>query len=116
MSHKSWCCHSSIQQKQTVKIRAIIPKKYRQITGTYSSLLYTGKPTREPGEHYLAITDDTVKHLVTNRRNYADMQGHKISCDRYYTSLYVANWLLGKKSQLLTKTILIAKVLVNLKL
>ena len=40
---------------------------------TYSSLLYIGKPTREPSEHYLAVTDDTAKHLVTNWGNYVDI-------------------------------------------
>ena len=65
-----WMRHCiPIQQKQTVKIRAAIPKKYWQSTGTYSSLLYIGKPTREPSEHYLAVTDDTVKHPVTNWGN-----------------------------------------------
>ena len=28
---------------------------------------------------------------------YGDIQGRNISCDHYYTSLDVANWLLGKK-------------------
>ena len=74
-----------------------IAKANRQSTGTYSSRLYIGKPTREPSEHYLAITNDTVKHPVTNWGNYVDIQGRNISCDHYYTSLDVANRLLRKK-------------------
>ena len=52
-----------------------------EIPYTYSSTLYAGKPPGEPNEHYLTSTDDIIKHL----------------CDRFYTSINIANWLLEKK-------------------
>ena len=64
---------------------------------TYTSILYAGKPTGEPNEYYISSTDDIVKYLVTSLIDQVNMQGRSISCDRYYTSIELANWLLDKK-------------------
>ena len=64
---------------------------------TYSSTLYAGKPPGEPNEHYLTSTDDIIKHLVSSLSGHANLEGRNISCDRFYTSIDIANWLLEKK-------------------
>lgn len=64
---------------------------------TYTSILYAGKPVGEPNEYYINSTDDIVKYLVTSLKENVNLQGRNISCDRYYTSLEMANWLLDQK-------------------
>lgn len=64
---------------------------------TYSAVLYAGKPPGQPGEHYITGTDDIVKYLVTSLSDRVNTQGRNISCDRFYTSIELANWLLEKK-------------------
>ena len=63
----------------------------------YSSTLYPGKPPGEPNKHYLTSTDDIIKHLVSSFSDHTNLQGRNISCDRFYTSIDIANWLLEKK-------------------
>ena len=63
---------------------------------TYSSAVYARKPTRETGEHHLLTTDNVAKYLVTNLGSNINIEGRNISCDRYYTSLDIANLLLEK--------------------
>ena len=64
---------------------------------TYSSTLYAGKPPGDPNEHYLTSTDDIIKHLISSLSDHANLQGWNILCDRFYTSIDIANWLLEKK-------------------
>ena len=64
---------------------------------TYSSTLYAGKTPGEPNEHYLTSTDDIIKNLVSSLSNHANLQDRNISCDQFYTSIHIANWLLEKK-------------------
>ena len=63
----------------------------------YLSTLFVGKPPGESNGHYLTSTDDIIKHLVSNLSDHANLQGRNISCDRFYTSIDIANWLLEKK-------------------
>ena len=64
---------------------------------TNSSPLYTGKPPGESNEHYLTSTDDIIRHLVSNLSDHVNLQCRNISCDRFYSSIDIANWLLEKK-------------------
>ena len=46
---------------------------------------------------YITATDDLVKYLVASLTDQVNMQGCNISCDRFYTSMELANWLLERK-------------------
>ena len=64
---------------------------------TYTSILYCGKPPGEPSEYFIITIDDLVKYLVTSFTDQVNMQGSSISCDRFCTSIELANWLLERK-------------------
>lgn len=64
---------------------------------TYTFITYAGKPVGEPNEHYINLTDNIVKYLATSLKDHVNLQGRNISCNRFYTSLKLAKWLLDKK-------------------
>ena len=49
-----------------------------------------GKGHTTPAENY-------VRYLVNQTANDVELQGRKISRDRLYTSILLANWRLGRK-------------------
>ena len=59
-------------------------------------MIYASKPVGKPGPYYVQTTDDIVKYLVNNLTREANIKGHNLSTDRFYTSIEIANWLLEK--------------------
>ena len=58
---------------------------------TYNSVMYSGKPIGEPGPHYVCRTEEIVQSLVNFLESHVNLQGRNISCDRFYTSISLAN-------------------------
>ena len=63
---------------------------------TYTSVICAGKPVDKPRPYYVQTTDDIVKYLVNSVTREANIKGHNLSTDRFYTSIEIANWLLEK--------------------
>ena len=66
-----------------------------EVPYTYYRLPYAGKP-EIPNEYYVQGPDEKSMYLVTKLRLYCDLTGRNISMDRYFTSLSIADWLLGR--------------------
>lgn len=54
---------------------------------TFRAVVYAGKPTGEPGPHYVQGIMPVVKSLVTQLSTFVDLQGRNITMDRLYTSI-----------------------------
>ena len=67
-----------------------------EVPYTYTSVIYAGKPVDKPDPYYVQTTDDIVKYLVNSLTREANIKGHNLSTDRFYTSIEIANWLLEK--------------------
>ena len=67
-----------------------------EVTYTYTSVIYTGKPVDKPGPYYAQTTNDIIKYLVNSLTREANIKGRNLSTDRFYTSIEIANWLLEK--------------------
>ena len=67
-----------------------------EVPYTFTSVIYAGKPVGKPGPYYVQTTDDIVKYLVKSLTREANIKGHNLSTDRFYTSIEIANWLLEK--------------------
>ena len=70
------------------------------VTYTYFSLAYTGKPEFVGGngaKFYITGTDEYTKYLVNGLSRYTSIQECNISMDRYFTSVFMAEWALQKK-------------------
>ena len=70
------------------------------VTYTYLSLAYAGKPEVVGGngaKFYITGTDEYTKYLVNGLSRYTSIQGCNISMDRYFTSVFLAEWALQKK-------------------
>ena len=70
------------------------------VTYTYFSLAYAGKPEVVGGngaKFYITGTDEYTKYLVNGLSRYTSIQGCNISMDRYFTSVFLAEWALQKK-------------------
>ena len=67
-----------------------------EVPYTHTSVIYASKPVGKPGPYYVQTTDDIVKYLVNNLTREANIKGHNLSTDRFYTSIEIANWLLEK--------------------
>ena len=60
---------------------------------TYSPLPYAGKPeVIGANNNYVTDCDEYTKWLVNNFQIYGTLQGRKISLDRYFTSVILAEW------------------------
>ena len=58
---------------------------------TYNSVMYSGKRIGEPGLHYVCRTEEIVQSLVNVLESHVNLQGRNISCDRFCTSISLAN-------------------------
>ena len=67
-----------------------------RLTYTYQSLVYAGKPKKEPSPFFISRTQNYVKELVTKLESHVSLQGRNISTDRLYISIPIAMWLLKK--------------------
>ena len=70
------------------------------VTYTYFSLTYAGKPEVVGGNEAkfcITGTDEYTKYLVNGLSRYTSIQGYNISMDRYFTSVFLAEWALQKK-------------------
>ena len=70
------------------------------VTYTCFSLAYAGKPEGVCGngaKFYITSTDEYTKYLVNGISHYTSIQGCNISMDRYFTSVFLAEWALQKK-------------------
>lgn len=70
------------------------------VTYTYFTLPYAGKPEVIDGDaakYYVTGTDEYTKYLVNGFSAYGTIQGCNISMDRYFTSVFLAEWALEKK-------------------
>ena len=70
------------------------------VTYTYFILVYVGKPEVVGGNgatFYITGTDEYTKYLVNGLCRYTSIQGCNISMDRYFTSVFLAEWALQKK-------------------
>ena len=47
--------------------------------------------------YYINSTENYVRYLVNQTANDVELQGRNISTDCLYTSMSLANWLLGRK-------------------
>uniref|UniRef100_A0A6A7G5I7 PiggyBac transposable element-derived protein 3-like n=2 Tax=Hirondellea gigas TaxID=1518452 RepID=A0A6A7G5I7_9CRUS len=63
---------------------------------TFRSIVYCGKPEREPTPHYVAGIMTSVKKLVEELEVYSSLHGLNISMNRLYTSFDLFEWLLSK--------------------
>ena len=64
---------------------------------TYKACPYAGKPENGERPYYINSIKNYVRYLVNQTANDVELQGRNISMDRLYTSISVANWLLGRK-------------------
>ncbi|KAG1713940.1 PiggyBac transposable element-derived protein 4 [Nymphon striatum] len=64
---------------------------------TYQATVCAGKPQSGNGPHYIDETENYIKYFVTQMEKDMSLQGRNISMDRLYTSIYIAQWLLGKR-------------------
>ena len=65
----------------------------------YYCLPYAGKPTGTPNEFYVTKTDEYTKYLVNGAIKIGGaicLRGKNISLDRYFMSVSIADWCLGK--------------------
>ena len=60
---------------------------------TFRTAVYSGKPSEEPGPHYIRGTVPIVKSLVSQLQSSVDLTGRIISLDRLYTSIELFEWL-----------------------
>ena len=63
-------------------------------------MAYAGKPEVVGGNRakfYITGTDEYTKYLVNGLSRYTSNQGYYISMDRYFTSVFLAEWALQKK-------------------
>ena len=58
---------------------------------------YAGKPEKGEAPYYIDSTENYVRYLVNQTENNVELRGRNISMDRLYTSISLANWLLGRK-------------------
>ena len=58
---------------------------------------YAGKPEKGEAPYYIDSTENYVRYLVNQTENNVELRGWNISMDRLYTSISLANWLLGRK-------------------
>ena len=63
----------------------------------YKACPYAGKPEKGEEPYYTDSIENYVRYLVSQTANDVERQGQNISMDRLYTSISVANWLLGRK-------------------
>ena len=92
-----WDAFPKYNKSKPAKYGLLFPSiNSTELPYTYSSAVYAREPTRETGEHHLLTTDNVAMYLVTNLGSNINIEGRNISCDRYYTSLDIANWLLEK--------------------
>ena len=63
---------------------------------TYRSLVYAGKPKKQPAPFYVSGTQMYIKELVTSLEKSTSLHGRNISMDRLYTSIPIAKWLLSR--------------------
>ena len=54
------------------------------------------RQAHKPGSYYVQTTDDNVKYLANSLSREANIKGHNVSTERFYTSTEIANWLLEK--------------------
>ena len=69
-------------------------------TYTYFTLAYAGKPESTDGpaaKYCLTGTEEYTKYLVNEFSAYNSIQECNISMDRYFTSVYLAAWVLENK-------------------
>ena len=67
-----------------------------EVLYTYTSIIYVVKPVDKSSPYYAQIMDHIVKYLVNSLTREANIKGHNLSADRFYASIEIANWLLGK--------------------
>ena len=70
---------------------------------TYYSLPYTGKPEkfeRPAAKYYITGSCKYSKHFINKQFVYCKLQGINTSMNRYFTSVSLATWALGKASPL----------------
>ena len=70
------------------------------VTYTYFSLASAGKPEVAGGngaKFYITGTDEYTKYLVNGLSHYTSIQRCNISMDRYFMSVFLAEWALQKK-------------------
>ena len=67
-----------------------------EVPYTCTSVIYAGKRANKSSPYYVQTTDDIVKYLVNSLTREANIKGHNLSTDRFYTSIEIANWLLEK--------------------
>ena len=63
---------------------------------TDRSLVYTGKPNKQPPPFYVCGTQMYIKKLVTSLEESNSLQGKNTLMNRLYTSIPIARWLLPK--------------------
>ena len=66
---------------------------------TYYTLPYAGKPSEtnnETSKYYISGTNEYTKYLVNGVNHYNSIDGSKISMDRYFTLVTIAQWALKK--------------------
>ena len=59
-------------------------------------IVYSGKPSEEPGPYYIQGTLPSAKPLVIQLNNFVDLTSRNISLDRLYTSVELFEWLLSE--------------------
>ena len=64
---------------------------------TYKACPYTGKPEKGEGSYDIDSTENYVRYLINQTANDVELQGWNICMDHLYTSILLANWLLGRK-------------------
>ena len=67
-----------------------------EVLYTYIFVTYARKPVDKPGPYYVKETDDVVKYLVSSLTSEANIKGHNLSTDRFYTSTEIENMLSEK--------------------
>ena len=62
----------------------------------YKACAYGGKPEKGEGPYYIDATENYVCYLFNQTANDIELQGRNISMYRLYTSISLANRLLGR--------------------